>query len=183
MTPTGATVLLLQRHRHLAVVANPIILDDVDAVRNGWDEPSAAVTTEVEVGVQLSEPQSSETRTETASAPRDDDEVFLNVTGLGLDGEIMANTSDRVQGVPGRPADVLAAARRMDRLTAEGVTRGDVSPPTPPRAFPARQGVRRYSRGRIAPVDQLNEVTPAARAMCTTVSSRTGYEGAARMWP
>lgn len=206
------------QRRRLAVVVNPTKLDDLDAARaliaracreHGWDEPSWAVTTEIDTGARQAHdavhagadvvaslggdgtvravatalvgtdvalgllpggtgnllarnlgvpveslqqaveamltgsdrsidvglvgpggrlsaveigaetaPSSTDT-TGTSSRPRDDEEVFLVMTGLGLDGEVMANTNERVKGVLGWPAYVLAAGHR---LTGRGFT-------------------------------------------------------------
>jgi diacylglycerol kinase family enzyme len=47
------------------------------------------------------------------SADDDPEEVFLIMTGLGFDGEIMAGTSERVKGVLGWPAYVMSGLRNL----------------------------------------------------------------------
>lgn len=47
----------------------------------------------------------------------DGEQVFLVMTGLGLDGEIMAGTNEKVKGVLGWPAYAIAA---VSRLTGRG---------------------------------------------------------------
>lgn len=43
----------------------------------------------------------------------DDEEIFLVMTGLGFDGEVMAGTNEKVKTVVGWPAYVFSALRRM----------------------------------------------------------------------
>jgi len=47
------------------------------------------------------------------SADGDPEEVFLIMTGLGLDGEIMAGTSERVKGVLGWPAYIVSGVSKL----------------------------------------------------------------------
>ncbi len=44
---------------------------------------------------------------------REDEEVFLVMTGIGVDAEVMANTNEAVKGVIGWPAYVLAGVGRL----------------------------------------------------------------------
>ena len=43
----------------------------------------------------------------------DDEEVFLVMTGFGLDGEVMAGTNEKIKGVLGWPAYAIAAGKRL----------------------------------------------------------------------
>lgn len=53
--------------------------------------------------------------TDPTDARREDEEVFLIMTGIGVDAEVMANTSEKVKGVIGWPAYVFAGLTRLFR--------------------------------------------------------------------
>ncbi len=61
----------------------------------------------------LPEPESSRATKESPDGVADDEEVFLVMTGLGLDGEIMARTDEKVKEKVGWVAYVLAAAKKL----------------------------------------------------------------------
>ncbi|MEO7062054.1 MAG: diacylglycerol kinase family protein [Lapillicoccus sp.] len=60
---------------------------------------------------------------------RDDEEVFLVMTGIGVDAEVMANTNEKVKGVLGWPAYVVAGVARMGRRGFRVSLSADGGPP------------------------------------------------------
>jgi diacylglycerol kinase family enzyme len=61
----------------------------------------------------LPEPESSRATKDSPAGVADDEEVFLVMAGLGLDGEIMADTDETVKEAVGWVAYVLAATRKL----------------------------------------------------------------------
>ena len=104
----GGTGNLLARNLGIAVGS----LDDaVRAVVEGQDR-------RIDVGAvrladSLPEPESSRATKDSPRGVGDDEEVFLVMTGLGLDGEIMASTDEKVKEKVGWVAYVLAAAKKL----------------------------------------------------------------------
>jgi diacylglycerol kinase family enzyme len=67
----------------------------------------------VRLGDDLPEPESSRATKEGPSEVADDEEIFLVMTGLGLDGEIMADTNEKVKEAVGWVAYLLAAGKKL----------------------------------------------------------------------
>ncbi|MBC9820715.1 diacylglycerol kinase family protein [Terrabacter sp. MAHUQ-38] len=67
----------------------------------------------VRLGDDLPEPESSRATKEGPAQVADDEEIFLVMTGLGLDGEIMADTDEKVKEAVGWVAYVLAAGKKL----------------------------------------------------------------------
>ena len=67
----------------------------------------------VRLGDDLPEPESSRATKEGPSQVADDEEIFLVMTGLGLDGEIMAETNEKVKEAVGWVAYILAAGKKL----------------------------------------------------------------------
>lgn len=104
----GGTGNLLARNLGLPVGE----LDDaVRTVVQGHDR-------RIDVGVVrlcdgLPEPESSHATKESPPAVADDEEIFLVMTGLGLDGEIMADTDEKLKEKVGWVAYIAAAAKKL----------------------------------------------------------------------
>jgi diacylglycerol kinase family enzyme len=67
----------------------------------------------VRLGDDLPEPESSRATKQGPTEVGDDEEIFLVMTGLGLDGEIMADTDEKVKEAVGWIAYVLAAGKKL----------------------------------------------------------------------
>ena len=67
----------------------------------------------VRLGDDLPEPESSRATKEGPAQLADDEEIFLVMTGLGLDGEIMADTDEKVKEAVGWAAYLLAAGKKL----------------------------------------------------------------------
>lgn len=104
----GGTGNLLARNLGLPVGE----LDDaVRTVVQGRDR-------RIDVGVvrlcdELPEPESSRATKDSPPKVGDDEEIFLVMTGLGLDGEIMADTDEKLKEKVGWVAYVVAAAKKL----------------------------------------------------------------------
>ncbi|GAA1505089.1 diacylglycerol kinase family protein [Terrabacter terrae] len=104
----GGTGNLLARNLDLPVGQ----LDDaVRAVVQGRDR-------RIDVGVvrlcdDLPEPESSRATKQSPPRVADDEEIFLVMTGLGLDGEIMADTDEKLKEKVGWVAYIAAAAKKL----------------------------------------------------------------------
>jgi diacylglycerol kinase (ATP) len=104
----GGTGNLLARNLGLPVGA----LDDAarTIVQGGDRSIDVGV---VRFGDDLPEPESSRATKEGPAEVGDDEEVFLVMTGLGLDGEVMADTNEKVKEKVGWVAYVLAARTKL----------------------------------------------------------------------
>ncbi|MFM6850935.1 MAG: diacylglycerol/lipid kinase family protein [Terrabacter sp.] len=67
----------------------------------------------VRLADDLPEPESSRATKDSPSGVADDEEVFLVMAGFGLDGEIMADTDEKVKEAVGWVAYVLAAFKKV----------------------------------------------------------------------
>ena len=67
----------------------------------------------VRLGDDLPEPESSRATKEGPPEVASDEEIFLVMTGLGLDGEVMADTDEKVKESVGWVAYVLAARKKL----------------------------------------------------------------------
>jgi len=67
----------------------------------------------VRLGDDLPEPESSRATKDGPAEVADDEEIFLVMTGLGLDGEVMADTNEKVKEAVGWVAYVLAARTKL----------------------------------------------------------------------
>jgi diacylglycerol kinase (ATP) len=67
----------------------------------------------VRLGDDLPEPESSRATKDGPAEVADDEEIFLVMTGLGLDGEVMADTDEKVKESVGWVAYVLAARKKL----------------------------------------------------------------------
>src|SRR5829696_1573945 len=67
----------------------------------------------VRFGDDLPEPESSRATKDGPAEVADDEEIFLVMTGLGLDGEIMASTNEKVKEAVGWVAYILAAGKKL----------------------------------------------------------------------
>jgi diacylglycerol kinase family enzyme len=106
----GGTGNLLARNLDLPVES---IEDALAVVLTGNDR-------RIDVGLVRLIPESESAETlkgddpPTADDPRrEDEEVFLVMTGIGVDAEVMAKTNEKVKGVLGWPAYVFAGIGRM----------------------------------------------------------------------
>jgi diacylglycerol kinase (ATP) len=104
----GGTGNLLARNLGLPVGA---LYDAARTVVAGRDR--AIDVGVVRLGDELPEPESSRATKEGPSEVGDDEEIFLVMAGLGLDGEVMADTNEKVKESVGWVAYVLAARKKL----------------------------------------------------------------------
>jgi len=79
----------------------------------------------VRMGDDLPEPESSRATKQGPGTVGPDEEVFLVMAGFGLDGEIMADTSEKVKEAVGWVAYVLAGAKKLTGRGFPVVVRAD----------------------------------------------------------
>ncbi len=92
----------------------------VDKLESALEVVLTGSTRRIDVGLVRFAPDSNSEDALKGDAPatgddprRDDEEVFLVMAGIGVDAEVMASTNERVKGVIGWPAYVLAGAARL----------------------------------------------------------------------
>ncbi len=109
----------------------------VDSLEAAVEAMVGGAQRHIDVGVvrlgEGGDPDEPDRQVADGPARADDEEVFLVMVGLGLDGEVMAGTSEKVKGLLGWPAYALAAAKRLGgrgfpaRVDAAGIDGADGS--------------------------------------------------------
>ncbi len=155
----GGTGNLLARNLDPPVVA---LEAAIEAVLAGSDRT-------IDVGILRSGPAyGPEPHQDTVG---DDEYVFLVMAGAGLDGEIMADTDEKVKEVAGWLAYLLAGAKKLSgrgfALTLEWVPSGDAGPVSPDARrlpLPAEPSEPAGPADRATPADRGHPAPPAGAA-------------------